>query len=214
MKEGSLLNRNNYYGNRDLKKMITPVNTVLIVINILVFLWISVTGSTTNALFMYEHGANYWPAVFYNHEYYRLLTCAFLHFGFSHLLNNMLVLGFIGDNLERALGSIRYAIVYLICAAGSSALSDAWSMYTGSRSVSAGASGAIFGVVGALLIILIRNRGRLEDLSSRQIILFAVFTIYHGITSAGIDNAAHVSGFAIGALLAFLIYRPRRRRQP
>lgn len=194
--------------------MVTPVNTVLIVINILVFLWISVTGSTADGMFMYQHGANYWPAVFYNHEYYRLLTCAFLHFGFSHLLNNMLVLGFIGDNLERALGSIRYAILYLLCAVGSSALSDAWSMFTGGRQLSAGASGAIFGVVGALLIILIRNRGRLEDLSSRQIILFAVFTIYHGITSAGIDNAAHIGGFAIGALLAFIMYRRRPGRQP
>ena len=68
-------------------------------------------------------------------------------------------------------------------------------------SVSGGASGAIFGVVGALLVIVIRNRGQLEDLNSRQLMLFAGFSIYHGVTSAGIDNMAHISGFVIGALL-------------
>ena len=198
---------------RSLRSMMTPVNTVIIAVNILVFLWLSVTGSTLSGQFMYAHGASYWPAVVYNHEYYRLITCAFLHFGFTHLLNNMLVLGFIGDNLERALGSIRYALLYLICAVGSSAISIAWNMYTGESPISAGASGAIFGVVGALVIILIRNHGRLEDLSSRQLLLFALFSVYHGIANAGIDNAAHIGGFAVGALLAFLMYRPGRARQ-
>ena len=88
-----------------------------------------------------------------------------------------------------------------------------WYRFRGEVNViSAGASGAIFGVVGALVVILVRNHGRLEDLSSRQLLLFALFSVYHGIASAGIDNAAHMGGFAIGALLAFLTYRPRRPR--
>ncbi len=196
-----------------LKSMMTPVNTVIIALNILIFLWLSITGNTLDVQFMYTHGASYWPAIIYKHEYYRLLTCTFLHFGFTHLLNNMLVLAFIGDNLERALGNTRYALLYLISAIGSSAISVAWNIYTGSRTVSAGASGAIFGVVGALVVILIRNHGRLEDLSTRQLVLFALFSVYHGIASAGIDNAAHISGFAIGALLALVIYRPGKTRQ-
>ena len=196
-----------------LRSMLTPVNTVIIALNVIVFLWLSITGSTLDVQFMYEHGASYWPAVIYDHEYYRLLTCTFLHFGFTHILNNMIVLAFIGDNLERALGSIRYAWLYLICAVGSSAISIAWNIYTGSRHLSAGASGAIFGVVGALVVILIRNHGRLEDLSTRQLLLFALFSVYHGIASAGIDNAAHIGGFAVGALLALIIYRPGKARR-
>lgn len=196
-----------------LRSMMTPVNTVIIALNVLVFVWLSITGSTLDGQFMYDHGASYWPSIIYDHEYYRLLTCTFLHFGFTHLFNNMLVLGFIGDNLERALGSVRYAWFYLLCGIGSSAVSVAWNIYTGSRSLSAGASGAIFGVVGALVIILVRNHGRLEDLSSRQLVLFALFSVYHGIASAGVDNAAHIGGFAIGALLALLIYRPGRARR-
>lgn len=188
---------------------ISPVNTVIIVLNVLVFLWLSFQGDTTNAQFMYEHGAAFWPDIFYGKEYYRLLTCTFMHFGFQHIFNNMLVLAYIGDNLERALGKIKYILLYLTTALGSSLISAVWSMMHHEYGVSAGASGAIFGVVGALLVIVIRNRGQLEDLSSRQLALFAIFTIYHGVTSAGIDNAAHIGGFIIGAFMALILYRRR-----
>lgn len=191
----------------------SPVNTLIIVINILVFAGLSFLGDTTDVRFMYNHGASFWPAIIEEHEYYRLLTCTFIHFGISHLFNNMLVLAYIGDNLERALGKIKYLIVYLAAGVGSSAVSAVWSMMKDEYSVSGGASGAIFGVVGALLVIVIRNRGQLEDLNSRQLMLFAGFSIYHGVTSAGIDNMAHISGFVIGALLGGLFYRRKRYRK-
>ena len=122
----------------------------------------------------------------------------------------MLVLAYIGDNLERALGKVKYLVLYLAAGIGSSAVSAVWSMFKDEYSVSGGASGAIFGVVGALLVIVIKNRGQLEDLSSRQLVFFAGFSIYHGVTSAGIDNMAHISGFLIGALLGGLLYRRKR----
>lgn len=191
----------------------SPVNTLIIIVNVLVFAALSFMGDTTDVQFMYEHGASFWPAVIEEHQYYRLLTCTFIHFGISHLFNNMLVLAYIGDNLERALGKIKYLIIYLVAGVGSSAVSAVWSMLKDEYSVSGGASGAIFGVVGALLVIVIKNRGRLEDLNSRQLMLFAGFSIYHGVTSAGIDNMAHVSGFVIGALLGGLLYRRKRYRK-
>ena len=122
----------------------------------------------------------------------------------------MLVLAYIGDNLERALGKVKYLVLYLAAGIGSSAVSAVWSMFKDEYSVSGGASGAIFGVVGALLVIVIKNRGQLEDLSSRQLMFFAGFSIDHGVTSAGIDNMAHISGFLIGALLGGLLYRRKR----
>ena len=206
-----------YEENRDtvdfLKGKLTPVNTLLILINVAVFLFMLLTGDPTDGEYMYSHGADFWPDVFYRHQYYRLLTSAFLHFGVTHIFNNMIILGFIGDNLERALGSIKYIIFYLAAAIGSGIVSCAWDMYTQSYSISAGASGAIFGVVGGILVILIENKGRLEDLNVRQVILFAACSIYYGITSAGVDNAAHIGGFLIGALLALLMYRKKRKRE-
>lgn len=200
-----------YRGNRrnGLWQM-SPVNTIIIVINVVVFAVLTFLGDTTDVQFMHHHGANFWPSVIEEHEYYRLLTCTFIHFGISHLFNNMLVLAYIGDNLERALGKVKYLILYLAAGIGSSAVSAVWSMFKDEYSVSGGASGAIFGVVGALLVIVIKNRGQLEDLSSRQLMFFAGFSIYHGVTSAGIDNMAHISGFLIGALLGGLLYRRKR----
>ena len=200
-----------YRGNRrnGLWQM-SPVNTIIIVINVVVFAVLTFLGDTTDVQFMHHHGANFWPSVIEEHEYYRLLTCTFIHFGISHLFNNMLVLAYIGDNLERALGKVKYLVLYLAAGIGSSAVSAVWSMFKDEYSVSGGASGAIFGVVGALLVIVIKNRGQLEDLSSRQLIFFAGFSIYHGVTSAGIDNMAHISGFLIGALLGGLLYRRKR----
>ena len=188
----------------------SPVNTIIIVINVVVFAVLTFLGDTTDVQFMHHHGANFWPSVIEEHEYYRLLTCTFIHFGISHLFNNMLVLAYIGDNLERALGKVKYLVLYLAAGSGSSAVSAVWSMFKDEYSVSGGASGAIFGVVGALLVIVIKNRGQLEDLSSRQLMFFAGFSIYHGVTSAGIDNMAHISGFLIGALLGGLLYRRKR----
>lgn len=200
-----------YRGNRrnGLWQM-SPVNTIIIVINVVVFAVLTFLGDTTDVQFMHHHGANFWPSVIEEHEYYRLLTCTFIHFGISHLFNNMLVLAYIGDNLERALGKVKYLVLYLAAGIGSSAVSAVWSMFKDEYSVSGGASGAIFGVVGALLVIVIKNRGQLEDLSSRQLMFFAGFSIYHGVTSAGIDNMAHISGFLIGALLGRLLYRRKR----
>lgn len=86
------------------------VNGTLIVLNILYFLYLELTGSTEDAYFMLDHGAMYGPFILENHEYYRLLTSIFMHFGIDHIVNNMLVLFVLGDNLERALGKVKYLI--------------------------------------------------------------------------------------------------------
>jgi len=196
-----------------LKGFVSPLNTIMILINVVIFIWMSLEGDTNNSSFMYEHGANFWPDVFYEGQYYRLFTCAFMHFGVSHLFNNMLVLAFIGDNLERALGPVKYMVLYVGSAIGASLASDLWYMYTGVYTISAGASGAVFGVTGALLVILAKNRGRLEDLSSRRLMLFAAAVLYNGISAASVDNAAHIGGLVVGAVLAMLLYRSRGTRK-
>ena len=78
---------------------------------------------------------------------------------------------------------------------------------------SIGASGAIFGIVGAIAYIVIINRGRLKDISSRQIVLFVVLSLYGGFTSQGVDNVAHVGGLLAGCILTAIVYkRPVRMR--
>ena len=189
------------------------INGVLIAVNILYFFWLEFHGSTENAAFMVEHGAMYVPLVVREGEYYRLLTAVFMHFGISHLVNNMVILFVLGDNLERALGKVKYLVFYLICGVGANVFSMVVSIREYELAVSAGASGAIFGVIGGLLYVVIRNRGRLEDLSTRQLALFVACSLYFGFTSTGIDNAAHVGGLVLGFLLAAIFYRNPGRKE-
>ena len=188
------------------------VNGLLIALNVLFFLYLEITDSSEDAYFMYTKGAMFAPAVLEDGEYYRLLTAMFMHFGIRHIMNNMLVLFVIGDNLERALGHVKYLIFYLLCGIGSNWVSM-MAHSTDTMTVSAGASGAIFGVVGGLLYVVTANRGQLEDLNTRKLVIMIFFSLYLGYTSTGVDNIAHLSGLVIGFVLAIILYhRPARDR--
>lgn len=183
------------------------INGVLIILNVLYFLYLEIVGSSEDTRFMIEHGAMYAPFVVDYHQYYRLLTAVFMHFGINHISNNMLVLFVLGDNMERALGSVKYLIFYLLCGIGANMVSMLVELNEPIPPVGAGASGAIFGVIGGLLYAVLANRGRLEDLNVRQLVVMILFSFYFGFTSTGVDNVAHVAGLVIGFLLAALMYR-------
>lgn len=186
------------------------VTGILIAVNVIYFLYLEIAGSSEDILFMLNHGAMYAPAVLIGKEYYRLLTAMFMHFGIDHIINNMIVLFALGDNLERALGHIKYLIFYLICGIGSNAISMILSGVE-SGAVSAGASGAIFGVVGGLLYAVSVNRGRLEDLSTRQLVVMIALSLYLGFTESGVDNVAHISGLLLGIIFGIVLYRKPKR---
>ena len=176
-----------------MKKRPEAVCTVaLIVINVAVFLILSAMGDTEDAVFMLNHGGMYEPLIVQEHEYYRLFTSMFLHFGMSHLLNNMVLLGALGWNLELETGKIKFLIIYLVSGLGGNLLSLYYdqSLPLGERAVSAGASGAIFGLMGALLYVVIANRGRLGRLSGRGMLFMIALSLYYGLTSTGVDNWA------------------------
>lgn len=183
------------------------VNIGLIAMNVIYFLYLEATGSTENTRFMVEHGAMYAPLVLEGGEYYRLLTSIFMHFGISHIMNNMLILYILGDNLERALGHFKYLLFYLLCGVGANVLSMLVNMGEYRSVVSAGASGAIFGVIGGLLYAVLVNRGRLEDLNARQLVIMIACSLYFGFTSTGVDNAAHIGGLLFGIVMGILMYR-------
>ena len=86
------------------------VNGTIIILNIVYFLYLETAGSSEDSRFMIEKGAMFLPAILQAGQYYRLFTSFFMHFGIRHLSNNMLVLFILGDNLERALGSVKYLI--------------------------------------------------------------------------------------------------------
>lgn len=184
-------------------------NKALVALNIIVFFVLEFMGNTEDAIFMYEHGAMFPVDLLAADQWYRLFSCIFLHFGIRHLGNNMLVLFFLGDNLERALGHVKYVVLYLLSGLCGSLLSGWMMLRTGDYAVSAGASGAIFGVMGGLIYVLIRNHGRLEDLTAKRLVFMAALSLYLGFTSTGVDNYAHLGGLLSGILLAVLLYRKK-----
>ena len=182
------------------------VNRLLMAANVIFFLYLEIAGSSEDAFFMYAKGAMLAPAVLEGKEYYRLVTAMFMHFGIGHLVNNMLVLFVMGEPLEQALGHFRYLILYFVSGIGANWISM---MRRGADSmvISAGASGAIFGVIGGLLSLAARNKGRLGNLSTRQLIIMVLFSLYFGFTSTGVDNTAHVSGLILGAILRIFLHK-------
>ena len=176
------------------------MNLIIIAVNVILFLAAEATGGSENTEHMVRLGASYTPLV-EGGEYWRLFTSMFLHFGLAHLLNNMVLLFFLGDYMERFLGKVRYLILYL----GGGILGNIFSYWSelqqGRQVVSAGASGAIFAVLGGLVVLLLIHRGRLEDLSLPRVLLMAALSLYVGFRSAGVDSFAHLGGFLGGALL-------------
>ena len=189
---------------------LTPVNLILAAINVIVFIILSVRGDTQSGMFMYEHGAMIPEAIYDPAQWYRLLTSTFLHFGLSHLVNNMIMMILLGSFVERAMGKVRYLIFYLACGIGSSVVSSVYMLAVNDPAVSGGASGAIFGIIGALLYIILRHRGHYEGLSMRRFLIMLALSLYFGFRSVGVDNAAHIGGLAVGFLLAVLLYRMKK----
>ena len=147
-----------------------------------------------------------WPVgIAVNGEWYRLVTAAFLHGSFLHIAFNMYVLYALGPTLERVLGHARYLLLYLLAALGGSVASYAFSDF---RTLSVGASGAIFGLMGALLVA-----GRRLGHDVRQVALLLGVNIVIGFIAPGVDWRAHLGGMVTGAAVAaVLVFAPRARR--
>ena len=133
-----------------------------------------------------------------NGEIYRLLTCAFLHVGLIHLVVNMYSLRVIGPSVEGLIGKGKFVFIYLISAISASLMSL---VFVDSNIVSVGASGAIFGLMGALLYFGYHYRLYLNDAIKTQIIPVILFNLIIGFMMPGIDNGAHIGGL-IGGYLA------------
>lgn len=187
-----------------------PVTVLLILLNTLIFLIVEFTGGSENGQHMLECGAAYAPLILEQGQWYRVFSSMFLHFGAPHLINNMLVLFVLGQRLEPAVGRLRFLLIYIAGGLGGNFISLFWDMRTGDYSVSAGASGAVFAVMGGMIYVIIRHRGRVADLTMKQMLIMAAFSLYFGFASEGVDNAAHAGGLLCVFLAAVIFYHPRK----
>lgn len=195
------INNNNTVKASKLDKIFSikkPIITyAIIAICVIVFI---LMGGTTDGKTLLAFGANLGLLVKQG-EIYRLLTCAFVHIGIIHLVVNMYSLYVIGSQVENFYGKIKYLLIYLISAVCGSILSIGFT----DNVISAGASGAIFGLLGAILYFGVKYRTYLGQTIKSQVIPIILINLAIGFTTPGIDNAAHIGGLLGGVLSAMAL---------
>ncbi len=187
-----------------------PVTTVLVAINAAVFLLEAALGGSRDLRVALLFGAQATPYL-REGQYWRLLTAMFLHFGILHLACNMLCLMHLGPIIERVYGRVRYLVIYLGAGLIGNLLTWVLELRTGDYAVSAGASGAIFGLFGACIALALIPAMR-RFLSVRGIVGTLVINLAYGITYSNVNMAAHFGGFAGGAAIAAVMILGLKRR--
>lgn len=180
-----------------------PILTyMLIIINIIIFILMYVFGNgSENTKTLIDFGANYIPYV-KNGEYYRLITSAFLHIGAFHLIVNMYSLYVVGTQIEYIYGKVKYFFIYIISAIMGSLFTV---VLSDSNVVAAGASGAIFGLLGSLLYFGYNYRGYFGNQIINQVLPVIVLNLLIGFSSPNIGNAAHIGGLIGGYIISMAL---------
>ena len=177
-----------------------PLTLVLIALNVVVFIWQEATGALESREAIIAAGALSRPEVLQG-EIWRLVTAMFLHGDIDHLVGNCMALYVLGVACEHAVSSVRMLALY-----GAAGVAGSLASLMLSEGPSVGASGAIFGVMAAVAVILHVNEDRFYVRDKRIAVVvaaWALFTVATGLLSEYVDNAAHVGGFLGGMLVAF-----------
>lgn len=148
-----------------------------------------------------------WNGVMEQKQYYRLITYMFLHSNFEHLVNNMILLFFVGQNLEHILNASSYLLLYMGSGIIAGVVSMCYYRIQHVNVLSIGASGAIYGLLGATLYRMICKQNGKKEYNIMQLILFFGFSLYGDYVASNIDQAAHIGGFLGGIVLVSILIR-------
>lgn len=186
------------------KQSVPWLTLIIIGINIFCYLFPILIGRYEMWI---KAGLDSYELVIKQGQVYRLFTSMFLHGSWNHLFNNMMVLFALGLYLEPALGRIRYCIIYLgsgLAAGLFSAFVHGFFTDSISSAGSIGASGAIFGLTGALLAMVLFWKGKIPGISIRRVVFMCIASLYGGFVSVNVDNAGHIGGLAAGFLFSII----------
>jgi len=180
-----------------------PATAALIAINAVIWLLLNAVDKNIAYLF-----ANNRSAVLEAHQFYRLFTCVFIHVTFIHLFYNCFSLYIFGRLCENLLGWKKYILLYISSGIAASVVSMIFS-----SGYSIGASGAVYGIMGALLAYA-KNRGKnIQGLNYPTLFLFIVTGIGLGFADKSVDNFAHIGGVIFGFLLVYILEKAVKNRE-
>ncbi len=194
-----------------------PILVVTILsLNGAIFLLQSLSGGSTNTFNFVRFGAQHGASI-EEGEYWRFVTAAFLHIGILHLLVNGFCLWQLGRLLERLYGGTHFAFLYLISGVGGTFTSFFLNEFVSPQRVSAGASGAIFGVAAAMLVAGLRYADQIPENLQKAfgtgMLPFIAFNLYYGFALGGIDNYAHVGGALAGVVCGWVLHPHQEGRR-
>ncbi|MFC7060631.1 rhomboid family intramembrane serine protease [Halobacillus seohaensis] len=176
---------------------------ILLAINLILFGLMEWQGDSTSVLTLIEFGAKFNPAILEG-EWWRIITSMFLHIGIIHLLMNMLALFYLGMAVERIYGSLRFICIYFL-----SGIFGGLASFMVNPQIAAGASGAIFGLFGALLFFGLKHKRLFFRTMGYNLLLIIGFNIAFGIFVPQIDNGAHLGGLVGGFIASMIVYLPK-----
>ncbi len=192
------------------KRNIPYITVILIIINTIVFFIMEWIGDTQDSVFLLEHGAMYVPSVLEDGEWYRVITHMFIHSGYEHLINNMIMLAAVGYYIEKDYGSLKFMITYFIGGLGATIASALPEIMDKDYIISIGASGAIMAMFAVMLIMIFKERKNLgQNIGIRLLVLLALMVF--GNMQEGVDWMAHLGGAVTGLIVAAIWYRPKNK---
>ena len=179
------------------------VTIVLVAINVIVFLLETLSGGSEDNEVLLKYGAQFAPYIFDDGQWYRLFTSMFVHIGVNHIFNNMISLIVVGQYIENYFGRIKYLILYIVSGLAGSFLSLVKEMHTESFAISAGASGAICGLIGALIVFSIDPETR-RIFPLRRVIVCIILVLIPA--ASNVNVTAHIGGMIGGAITGYTMY--------
>ena len=191
------------------------VTILLIAVNVLLLFLCEAKGGSEDAGVLYRMGAMYVPDILEG-EWWRLFSSMFLHFGFVHLMNNMVSLFVLGGFLENRIGKARYLALYLLGGLAGNLLGLVIEHSSGDYVLSAGASGCIFALMGAMVALALLRRDLLSGIPPARLFVGVVLSFLPGVYSRNISLSAHAGGLLGGFMImgALLLTMPKNSAEP
>lgn len=181
----------------------SPVTFTFLGIIIIYFIIMSLNGGTTNGLNLVRFGALYPPYILHLKEYYRFITSIFIHIGIMHLFFNSYALYIFGTQIEKLMGSMKYLSFFLLTGIGGNLVT----YYFNFESISAGASGSLFGILGAFLYLIRHHKNMITPAGRKSILQLLGINLVLTLLSPSISTTAHFGGLIIGYLLSYIFIK-------
>lgn len=181
----------------------SPVTFTFLGIIIVYFIIMTLNGGTTDATNLVRFGALYPPFVLEFKEYYRLVTSIFIHIGLMHLFFNSYALYIFGTQIERVMGSMKYLLFFLLAGIGGNVVTYIFNF----NSISAGASGSLFGILGAFVYLIRHHKDMITAAGRKSILQLLGINLIITLINPSISITAHFGGLIIGYFLSYVFIK-------